>query len=346
MTGLTAAVSALIHKDKIIKSKYTGTVDLYKWSPEDPYELGKTAVVLKEEGKDFAILNLTDIHISDYDMRAWMAFPAIATIRRLVKNIKPDLITVTGDIVCGESTVYAINRFTSLMNNFGIPWAPVFGNHEADGNCDYNYLADIMMKSSTCLLRKGDPALGVGNYIVNIAEKNPDGAPNVIHSLIMMDTHKTHVNSLQKEWYKWATEGINKACGKQVESSVFFHIPLTEYQYAYDEAWDGGNGIWRSGYEAFGELNEKICCDRDENEQPVNNDFFAAVLAIGTSKNIICGHDHMNNFSIVYQGVRLSYTLKVGKASGYQNGFNGGTVIRIHSDGSLKLKHQFSFSLL
>jgi len=346
MAALTTAVNALVHKNEIIDTKYFGEAGLDKWSPGDLYEPENIAVVMKEKGKDFIILNLTDIHFSDYDIRAWMAFPTIATIKKLVKRVKPDMITVTGDIVCGESTVYAIKRFTGLMDSFGIPWAPVFGNHDAEGNCDYNYLADVMMKSRTCLLKKGDPALGIGNYVVNIAEENPAGSPSIIHSLIFMDSNKTHVSAMQTEWYKWAAKGICDSCGKSVSSSVFFHIPLAEYQYAYDEAWDGENGVWRPGYDAFGALNEKICCDRDQNGQPVNNGFFAAVLETGTTKNIICGHDHMNDFSVVYRGVRLSYTLKAGKGSGYQPGFNGGTVISIGSGGSLALKHCFVLSLL
>lgn len=337
MTGIFQAFEALINKKKILAAEYRGEPSVETWSETDKYDIGSTAVLIKEKNKDFVILNITDVHFSDYDIRALMAFPASATIKRLVKEIKPDLITVTGDFVCGDSTVYSIMRFTDLMESFGIPWAPVFGNHDAEANCDRNYLADIMLKSKHCLLKKGPAELGEGNYIINIAEQNGEKL-EYVHSLIMMDTHKTHLWDNQIEWYKWAAQGIGTAAGYPVESSVFFHIPCAEYQYAYDEAWNSEKGCWRNEYEATGEYNEKICCHRDANGEPVNNGFFAAVKQVGTTKNIICGHEHMNNFSILYQGVRLTYTLKVGKGSGYQPGFNGGTVIAASADG-LTLEH-------
>ncbi len=341
MTGLVPAIKALIHKDEIMATKYIGEVSAETWSAEDEYSVDDTTVLTKESGEDFVILNITDIHFADYDERAWMAFSAIATVKRLVRRVKPDLITVTGDIVCSESSVYSIKRFTDMMNGFGIPWAPVFGNHESDGNCDINYLADIMLKSKYCLLKKGDPALGVGNYVVNIAEKDTDGKLDIVQSLIMMDTHKTHLNEAQIQWYKWATNGINEACGKAVESTVFYHIPNVEYQYAYDLAWNTETEKWNDGFDASGELNEKICCHRDEDGNPLNNGFFDAVKSVGTTKNIFCGHEHLNNFSILYEGVRLTYTLKVGRASGFQFGFNGGTVITLNDSG-ISFKHRYS----
>lgn len=346
MTGLSQAVNALLNKDDIVHTAYTGRPSTETWNASDTYALGNTAVALKEEGRDFVILNLTDIHFSDYGIRAWMAFGTASTVRKLVRSVKPDLITVTGDIFCGESTVYAAGRFTDLMNSLCVPWAPVFGNHDGEANCDRNYLADTMGKSPYCLLRKGDPALGIGNYIVNVAEKNADGGLNVLHSLILMDTQNSHVNSAQIQWYRWAAEGICGAAGKPVESSVLFHIPIAEYQSAYEEARDGNDRCWRAGYDATGRRYETICCDRDEDGNPVNNGFFTAVQAAGTTKTILCGHDHMNNFSVVYRGVRLAYALKAGRASGYQPGFNGGTVLRIDSDGHLTLRHRYVWPAL
>ena len=54
---------------------------------------------------------------------------------------------------------------------------------------------------------------------------------------------------------------------------------------------------------------------------------------IPSLKHIICGHEHLKDFSILYNGVRLTYTLKVGEASGYRKEFNGGTVITIGDEG-------------
>lgn len=342
MTGFKEAVYALLHKSEIESTQFKGTVSEDTWSESDVYSLEDTVVLTKEKGKDFVILNITDVHFADYDIRALMAFDATATIKRLVKKVQPDLITVSGDIVCSESCEYAIRRFTDLMNSFGIVWAPVFGNHEQDGNCDYNYAADVMMKSPYCLMKKGDPEMGVGNYIINIAEKQEDSSLRVVESLIMMDTHSSHLNEKQIKWYSWAAEGIKQASGNpEVETTVIFHIPSADYQFAYDAAWDADNNCWRDGYEAAGECNEKICCQRDSQGNPYDNGFFDAVKKAGNTKYVFCGHEHMNNFSILYEGVRLTYTLKVGMASGYQPGFNGGTVITVGDSGLKNSYHLF-----
>ncbi|MBQ7053870.1 MAG: hypothetical protein IJN97_01475, partial [Oscillospiraceae bacterium] len=112
MTGLSQAINALIHKNEIMNTDYVGEVSTEVFDPAAEYRLEDTSVVIKEKDKDFVILNLTDIHVSDYDYRAFTAFEAFATAKRLVKEVNPDLITVTGDIVCTDSTVYAVKRVT------------------------------------------------------------------------------------------------------------------------------------------------------------------------------------------------------------------------------------------
>ncbi len=338
-TKASGALNALRNKREIIAAQYCGEPSAEIWNAADKYSIGDTAVLVKENGGDFIILNITDIHFSDYDIRALMAFPAMATVRRLVKEIKPDLITVTGDMVCGKSTAYSIECFTRFMEGFGIPWAPVFGNHDNEANCDLNFLAEAMMRGKHCLMKKGAADMGVGNYIINLARKDGESL-RYIHSLIMMYTPNSHLNDTQISWYKWAAKGISEVAGYEAQSSVLFHIPCAEYQYAYDAAWDADNASWREEYEAAGECNEKICCHRDKDGKPVDNAFFAAVKSAGTTKNIICGHEHMNNFSILYEGVRLTYTLKVGKGSGYQRGMNGGTLITVNESG-LTLEHRY-----
>ena len=340
MTGLRQAIFALFHKNEILNTRYEGEKSTDTWTQDDIYSLEDTFVIEKQAGEDFVILNLTDMHFADYDYRAFTAFLASATMKRLVKKVQPDLITVSGDIVCSDSTVYAIKRITDLMNSFETPWAPVFGNHDAEGNCDANYLADIMMQSPYCLFKKGDPEMGTGNYIINIRETDGD-ASKIVHSLIMMDTHGSHVNEKQIAWYKWAAEGICGITGEETESTVFFHIPCAQYQYAYDAAWDNEAKAWRDGFAASGEWNEKICCPRDADGNPVDNGFFAAVKETGTTQNIFCGHEHLNNFSIEYEGVRMTYTLKVGMASGFKPGFNGGTKI-VLSDEGVDFEHLYS----
>ena len=337
-SGLSEALNSLFNKDEILSTEFKGEVSDYSWQPDEEYSLDNTVVLKKEKDKDFVILNITDTHFSDYDYRAFTAFDVEAKIKTLVASVKPDLITVSGDIVCTDSTYYSIRRITDLFESLGIPWAPFFGNHDNEGNCDKNFLADIMMSAPNCVMSKGDPDMGVGNYIINVAEENEDGSLNVVESLIIMDCRPVDLNK-QEAWYVWASEGINSLTDNKAEISLMFHIPLPEYQYAYDAAWDSENQCWKDGFKAYGESNESICYDNGP-DGPVRAGFFDMIKASGTTKYVFCGHEHLNNFSVEYEGIRLTYCLKVGMGSGYNFMFSGGTEIRVGSAGINRIQHK------
>lgn len=338
-TGLKEALDAVIHKGTILTEEYTGDKSDYSWSASDEYKLEDTVILKKEKGKDFVILNITDTHFADYDYRAFTAFDVEAKIKTLVASVKPDLITLSGDIVCTDSTVYSIKRITDLFESFGIPWAPMFGNHDNEGNCDKNFLADIMMNASNCVMQKGDPDMGVGNYIINIAEENEDASLKIVETLVIMDCRAPN-RSKQIEWFRWVTEGTNALTDNSSEISVVTHIPLAEYQYAYDAAWDNDNKCWREGFNAYGEAHESICYDNGPDGTPALEGLFTAMKESSTAKYVFCGHEHLNNFSIEYEGIRLTYCLKVGIGSGYRFNFSGGTEIRVGDEGINRILHK------
>ena len=64
----------------------------------------------KERGKDFVILNLTDTQLSDKEWEDGHKANAVLThtVRSLVERVKPDLITVTGDLTVWVSTAFAL----------------------------------------------------------------------------------------------------------------------------------------------------------------------------------------------------------------------------------------------
>ena len=69
-----------------------------------------------------------------------------------------------------------------------------------------------------------------------------------------------------------------------------------------------------------------------------NYGFFDKALALGSTQGMFCGHDHLNNFSINYKGIRLSYGYSIDYLAysgimkfGLQRGC---TVIHVLPDGS------------
>lgn len=339
-TSLGKAIESLTNKSEIISNKYIGEVSNTEWSANDEYTLEDTIILTKEKNKDFVVLNITDTHFADYDYRAFTAFDVEAKLKALVASVKPDLITLSGDIVCSdESTYYAIQRITDLFESFGIPWAPMFGNHDNEGNCDKNFLADIMMSAPNCIMSKGDPEIGVGNYVINIAEENDDGTLNVIETLVIMDCRAPD-RQKQISWFNWVAQGTNRITGNSSEISIVTHIPLAEYQYAYDAAWDTETNSWRDDFNAYGESNETICYDSNPDGTPSLDGLFTAMKDSGTAKYVFCGHEHLNNFSIEYEGIRLTYCMKIGMGSGYKFKLSGGTEIRIGSYGINRIMHK------
>ncbi len=317
----------------VLEQTYAGEPSDYRWSENDSFDIDDCFFIEKKADKDFTILNIADIHYSDFDVRALMGFGAESTVRHLVRDAQPDLITVSGDMVCGDSTYYSAYRLTELLDSFGIPWAPFFGNHDGEANCDLNYIADVMMSSEYCLFKKGDPSMGVGNYVVNIGTVAADGSREIVESLVILDSHGSQPYPIQQKWFKWVTDGINAATDGKAEITMMCHIPLPEYRYAQDRYFISNLKGWQPEAKGYGEIYEEICCERDADGNPVQRGFFDVLKNAGTVKYVFCGHEHLNDFSVEYEGVRLTYMLKVGQGSGSRARFNGGTLIKIDGEG-------------
>ena len=83
----------------------------------------------KSSGKDFIILNITDIQLLNEDWENNTSNVAVFnyTMSSLLERITPDLITITGDIANrGDTDSY--KRIFSYFDSLSIPWAPIWGN--------------------------------------------------------------------------------------------------------------------------------------------------------------------------------------------------------------------------
>lgn len=316
-----------------------------EWSATDEFTADYCAEVEKNPDEDFIILNLADIQLKDDLVFEDRGDKTAKMIDDLIRETEPDLITLTGDNAWGT---IAYIELIKQIDAYGIPWAPVMGNH--DGQCCINefWAAYLLFKAENCLFEFGPENMGYGNYIINITENG-----KIIHTLFMVDTHNNaeftledgstvsgydHLWDNQIEWYKWAVNGISEITGNTVESSVFLHIPLCEYKDAWSKAY-GSDEVGTLAPElapaAIGVNGEGVCCP------PVNNGFFDVCKELGSTKNIFAGHDHANNFQIYHEGIRLNYMLKTGYGAYYTDGLVGGTVISIDSGGAAYAEHLY-----
>jgi hypothetical protein len=83
---------------------------------------------------------------------------------------------------------------------------------------------------------------------------------------------------------------------------MFFHIPLNEYQTAWDLYQEGNS----EAQYLYGVKDEEILAPTIADDLP-RGKLFDTMVDIGSTKATFCGHNHMNNFAIIYKGIQLSY---------------------------------------
>jgi hypothetical protein len=102
----------------------------------------------------------------------------------------------------------------------------------------------------------------------------------------------------------------------------FFHIPLPEYKDAADAIKAGM--IDSTMYQ--GETREGIACPK------VNTGFFDVMKDMKSTSHVFVGHDHVNNLSVKWEGIRLSYGLKSGFTSYYSDDMTGGILLTLKKE--------------
>ena len=313
----------------------------------------------KPADRDFVILNLTDPQLSDGE---WgevnhNSLVMTKTVETLVSRIRPDLITVSGDIAWAKHML-SYRNFADFLDSLGIPWAPVWGNHDNQcGEEEVDRVANEYLTHPLCLYEKGDPSLGNGNYVIRIEE---DGRP--VTAIFMMDSHdRMPYETLSGEealgWAKLIPEQLNwyreqiAALEKDGcrDSALILHIPPYGYKLAADAAFRAGvdknamtpddcrgTRFWNDDYaDAYGVQHEGIGC------YPCNDGVIDLISILGSTKHIIAGHDHINNTVIPYRSIKLVYSLKTGPGCYWEPSLNGGTYLFAGKDGIREVRHEF-----
>ena len=316
-------------------------------------------ILKKQKNIDFKILNLTDPQLitPEWDENHIGRRVLVHTVTKLVSEIKPDLITVSGDISAAEYPE-AYTNFANLVDAFDIPWTVAWGNHDNQGGAEpIQKYVDEYKTYKNFIYEEGSKNLGNGNFVIAVEE---DG--KILHGIIMMDTHDRvyekgengedawYWGKLYEEqllWYEGVVTDLqNMGCN---ETTIISHIPIYAYREAYEAAWnkeyapenvsfeDSFKGdCWNDGYKNSFGLNLEGICSYYKDEG-----MFDLMKKLGSTKLYICGHDHTNTWCIEHQGIKLMYGLKAGRGCYYRAPYNGGTVVTIGCDGKAVPKHHF-----
>lgn len=315
--------------------------------------------------REFKIVQLTDIHIGGGLFSLKKDAKAMNAVAAMLTAEKPDLVVLTGDMVfpmpfkAGTfNNEISTKLLITLMEQLGVYYTVCFGNHdsEAYGTHSRQEISDLWADPELkySLYQEGpDNVDGYGNHIIKV--KNSNGL--VKNAFFMLDSHDytdgdilgiqwkyDNIHENQIQWYKDAVLSIdakNKAIDSECpmfSSLAFFHIPLEEYGMAWNEFkennyQDTENVKYFDGW--YHESDEKSYCGI------YPNNMFETMLELGSTKGIFCGHDHINNASLEYKGIRLTYGMSIDYLAytdlNKKGAQRGCTVITLSPDGKLSV---------
>lgn len=299
--------------------------------------------------RDFKILQLTDSHFGFGFMSKMEDRKAMAAIRTLTEQTKPDLIVFTGDMIFPflpksgtlDNRLQA-HRFMAFMDTLDTPYAIIFGNHDTEqmATCNRKELLKVFQEGQNSIMLAGpDDIAGEGNYFINLIYNDKP-----VMSLVMLDAGLYNKGSffsgfagIQKDQTEWVMNKLDfmRKINPKLEAMAFFHVPLPEYKEAYAKMKIGRPEV-KYNFGSVSEVNEYFGIPTKPGT------FFDAAVKNGAIKWMFCGHDHLNNISMTYKGIRLTYGLSIDYMS-YRKILQkvtqrGGTLITRHRNGTVAIE--------
>ncbi len=306
--------------------------------------------IKKQDDSNFKVVMFTDMHLNGKKKTDKLA---IANMLKNIAEQKPDLVILGGDTVSSGFYKKRTIEFAEIMEKTGVYWTLVLGNHEGEGLSKFSRkeIVEFFASYDHCLLKSGKEDIdGDGNCTINIL--NSDGTLKEV--LFLMDSGNYMTKELKKkygvtgggtiydgtkesqvEWYKQKCDTIKNEYG-DFKSIAVMHIPpyqikdATELEYLY------------------GEKREGAC------ESRFDSGLFDAMKEKGSTQTVYFGHDHVNDFGVMYEGILLSYIQPSGYGSyNMKTNFNspesewlqGCTVLNINNDGTYTAQRIFNHAV-
>ncbi len=312
-------------------------------------------------GKDgkFRILHLTDIHEVDPqmdddenpDIPRDKSIEALNVIEKSIERTNPDLVVFGGDNISGYWQEYdyeyvrkTIEKISAPIAKRGIPHAVVFGNHDSEIDKFFREFQMMlyMLNDNFIGTLNAEEMYGCGNN--NIIIKSSDGK-KAAYNIWLIDSNDyprdengkqihvyDEVHKDQLDWYERTAEKLKaENGGKPLPSILFQHIPVTQEYDAIEEVdenqpYDYKNNegkcyAFKKEYYISGNLGELPCPPNSRTREQ-----FDLWKKHGDVKAAFFGHDHVNDFVLEIDGIKLVQTFGTGYHS-YGNKRGGRLIV-------------------
>jgi 3',5'-cyclic AMP phosphodiesterase CpdA len=247
----------------------------------------------------------------------------VRLMEAVLDDQSPDLVIFTGDNIrsgpeTAEDVRRAIGNIAKPVEDRAIPWLVAFGNHDQDHfsstGMDEEGMLELYMTFPHNLNRPGPSGVhGTGNMQIPILAS---GADSPVFSLWVLDSGRyapdqiggqsleadglpgwDMIRASQIAWYAERSIAMEAAYGRKIPGLMFFHIPLWEFRYMWEN---------RERHQVVGEKNEEV------SSGPFNSGLFAALVERGDVRGVFVGHDHVNTYVGDYFGIKLGYSANTG----------------------------------
>ena len=285
------------------------------------------------------------VHFSDFQERTSMNNMTKQFIQAVMRQEQPDLVVLGGDNVGGfsgtagsqaESSRLSISQFMDIFEFFGVPVAPVFGNHDAEqGSANRTQQRVHYNTYSVSRIRTEASAGGndISNY--NLPIRGSGGA--VKFNLWFFDCNANdtstasrwgHVTTNALTWYQNTSDSLKAANGNKVVPSIAFQHIVPPEIYAYiNGRFGGSNGNNWNAYngaakdypgENWNYMREKPCPPNTPTVGP-NPSQVSRFATRGDVLAVVVGHDHENNYRLKHATHTRGIDLMCTGTSGFGN---------------------------
>jgi len=257
------------------------------------------------------VLQITDTHFGnpkpeyrEKDQRT------CRTITGLIETHRPDLIVHTGDFVNNDNKDCTWDGL-DFMNALPVPWCHTLGNHDVDpenGSLPVEEYRKRMRNAAFGYFDRNGR-----RYYAYRLDLIPKGQSKPAYGIFCFDSgyakNAKHVSDEQLEWFAGQMASDRRA-NITCPLLAMLHIPTVEFKRL------------RESGKYTGRADEEVCCETDTGRT------FEAFKKSRRIRAVFCGHDHVNDFCGMWDGIELVYGRWTGWG-GYGEGERGGRLIEI-----------------